>query len=72
MPIKPGKGKKVREENISEIVSSYKKTGKIGSSKPESMQKAVKQAVAISYAADRKARARLTDSRRRARIKALK
>jgi len=72
MPIKPGRGKKVRAENISEIMTSFKATGKIGNSEPRSTQAAAKQAAAIAYQAERKAMARLTDARRRARIKALK
>lgn len=72
MPIKKGYSKKTRNENISEIMSSFKKTGKIGTSTPASPQKAAKQAAAIAYEAQRKAISRLSDARRRARIKALK
>lgn len=53
-------------------MNSYKQTGKIGASEPRSTQAAAKQAAAIAYQAERKAMARLTDARRRARIKALK
>jgi len=42
MPLKTGKSPKVVSANISEMVSSYGKTGKIGTSKPESKTKAVK------------------------------
>lgn len=48
MPLKPGKSDKVVSANISEMVGSYKKTGKLGDSKPASKEKAVKQATAIA------------------------
>lgn len=48
MPLKPGKSNKVVSGNISEMVGAYKKTGKIGTSKPESKKKAIQQATAIA------------------------
>lgn len=54
MPLKKGKSKKVFKENVEELVRSYEKKGKIGTSKPKSKAKAIKQAVAISYAEKRK------------------
>lgn len=51
MPLKTGRSKKVISENIGEMVGKYKKTGEIGTSKPASKKKAVKQAVAIALSA---------------------
>ncbi len=53
MPLKSGQGKKVRQENIAEILDSYKNKGSIGTSKPASKKAAIRQAVAISYAKQR-------------------
>lgn len=54
MPLEKGGGSKTRERNISELYDSYRKSGKIGTSKPESPEKARKQAVAIAYSEQRK------------------
>lgn len=54
MPLEKSKSKKARSRNIKELVSSYKKSGKIGTSNPESFKDAVKQSVAISYDIQRK------------------
>lgn len=48
MPLKSGKSKKVISENISETMRSYKKKGKIGTSRPKTKAAAQKQAVAIA------------------------
>lgn len=56
MPLKTGRSRKVVSENIGEMVRSYKKTGKIGTSKPASKEKAVKQASAIALSKAGKAR----------------
>lgn len=48
MPLDKGKSKKTISKNIGEVMSSYKKTGKIGTSKPSSAKKAQKQAIAIA------------------------
>lgn len=56
MPLKKGSSKKTISKNIKELVDTYKRKGKIGTSKPKSKSKAVKQAVAIAYNKDGKSR----------------
>jgi len=58
MPLKQGKSQKVVSSNIGEMVGSYKKTGKIGTSKPKSKEKAIKQATAIALSEAGKSRMR--------------
>jgi hypothetical protein len=58
MPLDKRKSKKTISKNIKEIVSSFKKTGKIGASTPSSKKKAQKQAVAIALNTARKSPAR--------------
>lgn len=53
MPLLAGTGTKVHGANVRELVRSFKKTGKLGTSRPGSMKKALAQANAIAY---RKAR----------------
>lgn len=48
MPLKTGKSQKAVQGNVSELMKKFKKTGKIGSSKPASKKAAQKQAVAIA------------------------
>jgi len=48
MPLKTGKSQKAVQSNVAELIHKYKKTGKIGSSKPKSKKAAQKQAVAIA------------------------
>jgi hypothetical protein len=50
MPLEKGSSKKVISKNVGELVKSYEKKGKIGTSHPKSKKKALKQAEAIAYA----------------------
>lgn len=56
MPLKKGSSQKTISKNIEEIMRSYKKTGKIGSSKPKSSKAAREQAAAIAYSSAGKSR----------------
>jgi len=48
MPLKSGTSKEAVGKNVSELMKTYKKSGKIGTSKPKSKKAAQKQAVAIA------------------------
>lgn len=50
----PIDGRKSVSSIIGELVGKYKKTGKIGTSKPENKKQAVKQAAAIAYSTKEK------------------
>jgi len=56
MPLKKGSSQKTVSSNIGEMVRKYKKTGEIGTSKPASKGKAMKQAVAIALSTAGKAK----------------
>lgn len=49
MPLKKGSSNKTISKNIETEMKKYKKTGKIGTSKPANKKKAAKQAAAIAY-----------------------
>ena len=49
MPLQKGSSQSTIGRNIGEMVSSYKKTGKIGNTKPGSKKKAAQIAAAIAY-----------------------
>lgn len=50
MPLKKGSSQKTISTNIGEMIGKFKKTGKIGSSRPKSKAAAAKQAAAAAYA----------------------
>lgn len=56
--VSPGASRKARDAarsaNIRELAHKYEQTGSIGTSKPKSKRAAIKQAVAISYAVERR------------------
>jgi hypothetical protein len=56
MPLKAGTSRKVQSSNIRELMNSFRRTGRIGTSHPASPAKAVKQAVAISYSKQRESK----------------
>ncbi len=56
MSLIKGKSDKVRNENIGELVQSYKQKGTIGTSKPGNIKDAIKQAAAIAYKMQQKGR----------------
>ena len=49
MPLLKGKSQETISKNVNELMHSYKKKHKIGTSHPKTAAKARKQAVAIAY-----------------------
>ena len=62
MPLKRGKTQKIISSNIGEMIGSYRKTGKIGTSSPKNRGEAIKQAAAIAYSTAGKSRKLKTGS----------
>jgi hypothetical protein len=48
MPLQPGSSEATQQSNLKEVYKSYKRTGKIGNSRPKNKRKALKQAIAIA------------------------
>lgn len=49
MPMKEGMGNAAHAANVSELMKKYKKTGKMGSSRPKNKMHAERMANAIAY-----------------------
>jgi len=49
MPLKKGKSQAAFDSNMSELIAHYRKTGKIGRSRPKGADRARKQALAIAF-----------------------
>lgn len=56
MPLMKGSSQKTVSKNIGEMVRKFKDTGKIGTSRPASKGRAVKQAVAIALSTARRSK----------------
>lgn len=56
MPLQKGTSQQTFGSNVSELMHSYKKKGRIGTSHPKSTEEARKQALAIAFSVKRKSR----------------
>jgi hypothetical protein len=56
MPLIAGASSKAHSGNVAEMVRAFKKTGRIGNSKPGSMKQALAQANAAAYRKGRESR----------------
>lgn len=54
MPLKKGHSKSAISSNIAECIKSYKKTGKVGNTTPDSLKHAQKICTAAAYTTARK------------------
>jgi len=54
MPLKSGSSKKTISTNIAELISAWKKTGKIGTAHPKNLAQAQEMAAAIAYSKARR------------------
>ncbi len=64
MPLKSGKSQDVVKNNIKTLVHEWEDQGKIGTSRPKSKKKAIKQAVAISLKKAGKSRSQQKGTKR--------
>ena len=60
MPLKKGVSQKVHSGNVREMLHGWKKSGKIGNTKPGSMKKAMQIANAAAYSKARSSRSKKT------------
>ena len=56
MPFKSGRSQATISKNIAECIRSYKKTGKIGNTRPKSLSHAVKICQAAAYSSARRSK----------------